>query len=216
MLPIRSKEETRALVKEFTKEHKEFLENIINELDLKRGNINYCPANSDCSNCPFDIENSINGAFCGSKYNIFGICFSDYNNNEDILISYIKEIIRLCYDDSESKTKISKCYTIIEDNFIKRYTLTDKVKRRDMTYGEILFKNMSFIVNGGTVIVINEHKTGGVIYGKKAKKHFRKLSKQNKQYTLKSIKHLSSNKIEQISFRIEENIQAPNNEIYDI
>lgn len=215
MLPIRNKEEARALVKEFTKKHKEFLEDMINELDLNRGLLSHCPM-TDCSNCPFHRTNSTKDKSCGNKENVFGVIITNYNHNVDTLIAYINEIIRLCYDENENKTKTLKYYTIIEDNYVKRYTLTDKVHRRDMTYGEILFKNISFLTSGGIVVVINEHKTGGVIYGKKAKKHFRKLSKQNKQYTLKSIKHLSSDKIEQISFRIEENTQASNNEIYNI
>lgn len=215
MLPIRSKKEARALVKEFTKKHKEFLEDMINELDLNRGLLSCCPM-SDCSNCPFHKDNSTKDKPCGNEENVFGVIIVDYNRNIDTVIAYINEIIRLCYDENENKTKTLKYYTIIEDNYVKRYTLTDKVHRRDMTYGEILFKNISFLTSGGVVVVINEHKTGGVIYGKKAKKHFRKLSKQNKQYTLKSIKHLSSDKIEQISFRIEENTQASNNEIYNI
>lgn len=118
--------------------------------------------------------------------------------------------------ENENKIKTLKYYIVIEDNFVKRYTLTDKVKRRDMIYGEILFRNISFLTSGRAVIIINENKTGGVIYGKKAKKHFRKLSKQNQQYVLKSIKYLSDDKIEQISFRIEENKQTLNNEIYNI
>ena len=214
MLPIRSKEEARALVKEFTKEHKEFLEDMIKKLDKNRGLLSCCPVGSYCYKCPFNISNSTKNRPCGNEENVFGVCISAYDDNVDTLIAYINEIIRLCYD--ENKTKTLKYYTIIEDNYVKKYTLTDKVKRREMVYGEILFTNISFIVNGGVIIIINENKTGGVVYGKKAKKYFRKLSKNNLNYNIKSIKHLSDNGIEQISFSIEENKKALDNNIYNI
>ena len=85
-----------------------------------------------------------------------------------------------------------------------------------MLYGVILFKNISFIANGGTVIVINENKTGGVIYGKDAKKHFKELCENNYQYKkISVVKKISKNGIIQISLHIENKKQEAIN-VYKI
>lgn len=214
MLPKRTKEEKRKLIKEFTKEHKEFIENMINRIKDRKSSTLWCMG-LKCDKCPFVIANSTKRVYCSNKDNLLGIISSECKDipYEDC-IKYLQEIINDCYDEKSHK-KENKNYNIKENNLIKRYTLTDKVKRREMIYGEILFKNISFIASGGTIIIINENKTGGVVYGK-AKKYFRKLSKQNPMYILKSIKHLSNDKIEQISFRVEENTNSINNAIYNI
>lgn len=212
MLPKRTKEEKRKLIKEFTKEHKLFVEEMIKKIKETKNNFDCCPIGI-CSDCPFNYKNSVDDMTCSSEFNLLGIYFCEYQDKPNELINYLQEIIDDCYDEEKYK---NKNYNIERDNLIKKYTLTDKVKRREMIYGEILFTNISFIVNGGVIIIINENKTGGVVYGKKAKKYFRKLSKNNLNYNIKSIKHLSDNGIEQISFSIEENKKILDNNIYNI
>ena len=214
MPPKRTKEEKRKLIKEFTESHKLFVEEIIKKIKETNGNLKYCPIGI-CSDCPFSHRNSVDDMACATEFNLLGIYFCEYQDKPNELINYLQEIIDDCYDE-ESHKKENKNYNIERDNLIKKYTLTDKVKRREIIYGEILFTNISFIVNGGVIIIINENKTGGVVYGKKAKKYFRKLSKNNLNYNIKSIKHLSDNGIEQISFSIEENKKVLNNNIYKI
>ena len=215
MITKRTKEEKRKLIKEFTKEHKLFVEEMIKRIKEEKNNNSDCCPIAICSECPFSYKNSVDDMICSSEFNLLGIYFCEYQDKPNELINYLQEIIDDCYDEKSHK-KENKNYNIERDNLIKKYTLTDKVKRREIIYGEILFTNISFIVNGGIIIIINENKTGGVIYGKKAKKYFRKLSKNNLNYNIKSIKHLSDNGIEQISFSIEENKKVLDNNIYKI
>lgn len=210
MILLRSKEETRSLLKEFTKDHEEFLNRLISSFEHETEPITCCPEAYDCQYCPFNSNNSVMNRDCHRERNALGIAFSEHSKDE--IVGYLKELKAQLTDTPIVKNKF---YKRIDAPYIRKYNMTDSVKRREMMYGEILFKNISFLTGGGSVIIINEKKTGGVIYGRKAKKHFRRLAKQNPMYNLKSIKHLCNNNIEQISFRIEEK-SLEQTEVYNI
>lgn len=195
---------------EFTKEHKTILVELIKYFEEEEGDISCgCPMYIECSKCPFHYSNSNLGIPCERFGNALGIVIKEHKKDE--VVQYLKDILNTFEELEQNKNGYKK----IELQNIKKYEIITN-KKREMLYGVILFKNISFIANGGTVIVINENKTGGVIYGKDAKKHFKELCENNYQYKkISVVKKISKNGIIQISFHIENKKQEAIN-VYKI
>lgn len=90
------------------------------------------------------------------------------------------------------------------------YTLTNisSVKERYIAYGDILFENISVIAKKEKqIIIINEEKNGGVIFGSLeyadvAYKRLQELMNKNDKY-IKKIKVIEKGLYKKISFSIE-------------
>lgn len=153
-----------------------------------------------CLGCAFDtIEEE-----CKVDKNlrdIIGLCGCTIREDgKNIIFKEVKE---------EQKQKDKKEYTFkaletaqkINDDIYLVYLHQSKNRERD--YGNLLFKFIPFLIQGKSLIIINENKTGGVLYSSllNAKFLYNKFVKNNTQYEFKFVNKIRESDIYvQISF----------------